>query len=89
MILLSERASYITVFKANFEPKISVVDIGEILRISDVWKIHFTTRNLKYLSDHLYGSEKRQIIGMLDKLNGITGRDDRDMERRWNEIIGR
>jgi len=33
-------------------------------------------------------SEKRQIIGMMDALNGLPIRAISDMRRRWEEIIG-
>ncbi len=36
----------------------------------------------------LSGSEKRQIIGMLDKLNRIIYRNQDTMRARWEEITG-
>lgn len=90
MILFTERATYINMLHGHMVPKLSVQHLGSIQhRLSDgQWLARFTGRNLEWFSDHLDGSEKRAIIGMLDKLNGITGRDQGDSERRWNEIIG-
>ncbi len=89
MILCSERYSYLGVFKCNFKPRLSVTRIGNMELSDGTWRMSFIGRNWEYYTDHLDHSEKRQIIGMLDKLNGITGREDDDMRRRWIEIIGR
>jgi hypothetical protein len=89
MILFTERATYINMFRATMKPKLSVVHLGRIQKISDVWQVRFTGRNWTYYTDLLNGSEKRQIIGMLDKLNQVTGRDQGDMRRRWEEVIRR
>ena len=91
MIIFTERATYINVLHASFKPKLSVAHLGEIRRISDVWQVRFTGRNWAYYTDLLSGSEKRQIIGMRDKLNGkAIGPTDRsdDLRLRWNQIIG-
>jgi hypothetical protein len=93
MILFSERATYINVFHAEFKPTISVQKIGKIRMdhrtwLRRHWIVRFMGRNAEYFSDVLNGSEKRQIIGMLDKLNSITDRSLSDSARRWDEIIG-
>ncbi len=36
----------------------------------------------------LSGSEKRQIIGLLDNLNGVNYRSDDDMKTQWVKITG-
>ena len=87
MIIAIERASYITIQRARFTPKLSVVQIGKLREISDVWSVLFEGRNLQHYSDLLNGSEKRQIIGLLDKLNQTDYRAQEDMRRYWNKII--
>lgn len=96
MILTSDRATYINVFKAEFKPKLSVVQIGTIRYISDCqWVLKFTGRNAlgnatlpTYYSDLLNHSEKRQIIGTLDKLNDTGPTAESDMRSRWRFITG-
>jgi len=93
MILMRDYGLYLSVFKCDWtdrrsnKPRLSADNIGQIVRCGDVWKMDFLGRDLTFW-DHLDGSEKRQIIGLLDKLNGIIGRPQSDMRRRWNEIIG-
>lgn len=91
MILFVERTTYINVLKAYFRPNLSVIHLGEIRRVSDVWQVRFCGRDWTYYTDLLNGSEKRQIIGMCDKLNGeVIGPTDSpdDSRTRWNQIIG-
>ena len=89
MILTNDRASYISVFKAEFKPTLSVEHIGRIEQLPDgQWSIRFIGRNIIELSDLLNGSEKRQVIGTLDKLNEFGPRRQSDMRRRWNHITG-
>ena len=94
MILTNDRASYISVFRIEFKPTLSVERIGEMRRLPDdegvvLWRMEFTGRNLSAISDQLNDSEKRQVIRTLDKLNGYGPRMESDMERGWNRIIGR
>lgn len=95
MILVNERAEYLRVFQCEFKPKLSVHEIGTIRKLSGMWALEIITSRMCLISDQLNGSEKRQIIGMLDKLNGITGPKmefdvyrTNDKSARWNEIIG-
>lgn len=92
MILFTERSTYINVLIARFSPRLSTEYLGKIRRISDVWEMQFSGRNWTYYTDLLNGSEKRQIIGMLDKLNGNVSDDPTeelpDLRQRWNQIIG-
>lgn len=91
MIMFTERATYINVLKANTKPTLSVVHLGKIRQVSDVWTMSFSGRDWTYYTDLLDGSEKRQIIGMLDKLNSkITEPPDtmKNLRLLWNKIIG-
>jgi len=68
---------------------LSAEAIGTLIRLSDgQWVFRYIGRNAEALSDILSGAEKRDIIGMLDKLNKTDNRPQSDMGRRWNEIIG-
>lgn len=95
MILAIDRAAYISIQHAQFKPTLSVVHIGEIRKLSGVrvWQMNFTGRNNEYFSDLLNDSEKRQIIGLLDKLNGNISDDPTeglsDLRHHWNQVIGR
>ena len=69
--------------------------IGRIDELSGVWCVKFEhpfhglSANVPYYVDStLNNGEKRQIIGMLDKLNSITGREQDKYLARWYEIIG-
>lgn len=93
MILFNDRATYITILHVHMTPELSVDNLGCIAyrRIigqeKGTWEADFTGRNWSALSDLLDGSEKRQIIGLLDKLNGLfIGLED--PEAQWNDIIG-
>ena len=93
MILTNDRTTYITVFKTEFKPTLSVKRIGEIRKLPDykgviLWRMEFTGRDLTYYSDLLSHSDKRELIRTLDKLNGFGPRMESDMERGWNRIIG-
>ncbi len=93
MILTNDRTTYITVFKTEFRPTLSVKRIGEIRKLPDykgviLWRMEFTGRDLTYYSDLLSHSDKRELIRTLDKLNGFGPRMESDMERGWNRIIG-
>lgn len=95
MILFNERGTYINFFQIHFTPELSVNALGALrpsLLSDRSWIACFTGRDLNIISDP---SEKRQIIGMLQKLNGnVTGPSDDDLrpdniEREWAEIIRR
>lgn len=88
MILFTHRASYIKVFQSHMNPRLSVKDIGRIRELSAIWTMQFIGRNWSCYTDLLNDSEKRQIIGLLDNLNSVTGRDPISCADRWNEIIG-
>lgn len=94
MILTNDRASYISVFKIESRPTLSVERIGEMRRLPDhegvvLWRMEFTGRNISVISDWLNFSERKQVIRTLDKLNGYGPRMESDMERGWDRIIGR
>ncbi len=96
MILTNDRKSYINVFHVKFDPKLSVVLIGRLRQThfigrpgTKTWKADFIGRNLNELSDRLNGSEKGQIIGTMDKLNGVENREISDLQSRWEQIIRR
>jgi len=89
MILCSERYNYLGVFHCSFNPTLSATRIGDMELSDGTWRMSFMGRNWNHFSDLLDHSEKRQIIGMLDKLNHVIGRDQGDSLRRWQEIIGR
>lgn len=94
MILTNDRASYISVFKIEFKPTLSVERIGEMRRLPDhegvvLWRMEFIGRNRSVISDRLNDSEKRQVIRTLDKLNGFGPRMESDMRYQWDKIIGR
>lgn len=97
MILFNERGTYINFFQIHFAPELSVNNLGAI-RVSelsgDEWVACFTGRStIDIISDLLDSSEKRQIIGMLQKLNGrFTGPSDDDLRpdniaKEWSKII--
>jgi hypothetical protein len=91
MILASERQTYLTLFRVHMMPKLSAEKVGTIKFRQGKWYVDFTGRNWNHWSDTLDGSEKRQIIGLLDKLNEVHPyyyRPDDNMLARWNELIG-
>lgn len=92
MILFTDRTNYIRVFRTK-KGGAGVVNIGTIIKpdkdsqwIWDVTGIDFFRSWVGYQT--LNNSERRQIIGLLDKLNGIDYRPQEHMRTRWNEIIG-
>lgn len=99
MILFNERATYINILHIHMKPELSVENIGCIRqthfigRSTYTWSPKFIGRNLNDLSDSLDDSEKRQIIGMVDKLNGhIIGPTDNDccsdnLSERWKKML--
>lgn len=98
MILFNERGTYINVSQINFAPELSVNNLGAIKpsALSDhKWVFCFTGLEVNVLSDLLMDLEKRQIIGMLQKLNGkITGPSDDDFRpnniaAEWEKVIRR
>ena len=92
MILAIDRATYIKVLKANMKPKLSVKLIAEIRsdNHADIWVMEFIGRDWNYYSDLLDYSEKRQIIGMLDKLNRTDKLSKENLLDVWeNEVIRR
>jgi len=99
MILFSERATYINILHVHMKPELSVENIGCIRQThfigcsAKTWKVAFIGRNLIDLSDSLDDSEKRQIIGMVEKLNGhIIGQTEDDccsdnFAQRWKKLL--
>lgn len=87
MILFSERYNYLVVLKGNFNPELSVTIIGDVKLSDGTWRMSFIGRNWDYYTDYLDGHEKRQIIGMIDKLNGHLNRPQEQNRARWEEII--
>lgn len=91
MILFTEHGACLSVYMAKFKPSFKADKVGTIMRIESdndcEWKIEFIGRNWTYYTDVLDNSEKRQIIGMLDKLEGRIYRNPRSYSDAWNKII--
>jgi hypothetical protein len=88
MIVFVHRATYIRVIRLESMGK-PTDNLGKIFRIGrGEWIFDGCYRNQLFYETLLNGSEKRQIIGLLDNLNGIMGREPGDSLRRWREIIG-
>jgi len=87
MILFTDRAEYIRCFRTTTD---GFDNIGVIHKQNEDmdWVIGFADKNWEHYETSLDGSEKRQIIGLLDKLNGIGYRNPDNMQARWVEIIG-
>ena len=91
MILANDRQTYINLFQVHLTPKLSAVLVGTIRFRQGEWYVDFTGRNLMYWDNALEHSEKRQIIGLIDKLNESHPyyyRPDDNMLTRWKELIG-
>ena len=91
MILASDRQTYLTLYHTHVVPKLSADIVGTIRFRQGEWYVDFTGRNWNWWSENLDHSEKRQIIGLLDKMNEhhpYYYRPDDNMLARWNEIIG-
>ena len=89
MILVSERADYLTVFRVHMRPKMSADKVGVIRTHNGQWRMEFTGTSY-YWDAYLDGSEKRQILGLLDKLNGTDYRTKNASaaKRWWDDITG-
>lgn len=87
MILFYNRTKDIQVIRTKTD-RIPVVNYGTILRRNGcAWE--WDAPNTSCLdSDTVDDAEKREIIGMLDKLNDVQERDDSKMQSRWKEITG-
>lgn len=89
MILFAHRVTYISVIRLKSVGE-RPDNIGK-LRLCGEWL--WDTSGVDYFRsgvgyETLNGSEKCQIIGMLDDLNGVYYRPLRDMLDRWREITG-
>ena len=60
--------------------------IGRLRRVGEwLWDQNTVGREIYRTMEN---SEKRDLIGMIDALNGEIPRSISDMKRRWEEIIG-
>lgn len=93
MIVFVHRATYIRVIRLESMGK-PTDNIGKIFRTTigasagitgrTEWMWDGCYRNIEALN----GSEKRQIIGLLDDLNDVRYRPQADMRTRWDQVIG-
>jgi hypothetical protein len=96
MILFSDQGAGFGVYRTVTDPSklsdrsFSVERLGLIAHgISDHWEVFWENDPVHYRTFYsdLRNDEKRAIIRLLDRLNGVD-RKESDNLRRWHEIMG-
>jgi len=91
MIVFVHRAEYIRVIRLSSSAK-PTDNLGKLIRTSRrgwIWDVDGVEYFRSWIGyETLNGSEKRQLIGLLDNLNGIPYRAQEDMRTQWEKITG-
>ena len=97
MLLFVHRATYIRVIRLTSMGR-GTDNLGKLFRVMQgasagitgraEWVFDGRYRNQTCYWTDLNHSEKRQLIGLLDNLNGVIGRPQEDYRNRFEEIIG-
>ena len=97
MIVFVHRATYIRVIRLKSMGR-PTDNLGKLFRVSKgasegitgrvEWVFDGCYRNGFAYETEMNHSEKRQLIGLLDNLNGVIGRPQEEYRTRWEQIIG-
>ena len=97
MLVFVHRATYIRVIRLRKIGR-KTDNLGKLFRVSkgasagitgrSEWVFDGCYRNGFAYETELSHAEKRELIGLMDNLNGVIGRPQEDYRTRWNQIIG-